>query len=184
MAFKKEEPKQDEQKTGPRPQSLKSATVDEQRRLLEEELTTQPLSGLEDMTEQEIVEIAALYRASTPIKIPNEKLDPTYEYRWLNRSIKNYRRRRGTGWKPVAKEMLQKLSKVPLDELHMGTHFDPDGYLCVGEDLVFAYIPKRIVEAIRKDHQRRSQAALGAGRKKFEDVGKLAGVETYDKSVG
>jgi len=134
------------------------------------------------MTDAEIVEIAKLYKASSPIKIPLHQLDPNFAYRWIGKSVKNFRRRRGIGWTPVTKAILEEVSKVPIADLHMGTHFDPDGHLSIADDLVFAYIPKRTVDAIAKAHQLESQARMRAGKQAFHETGQLAGVQTFDKS--
>ena len=188
MAFFKEEgtPKKEDtpKKEGLRPQRVTSVTREEQRALLEEELTKPIAVDGQEISEEDVAELARLYRLSAPIQIPNGKLDPNYEYRWINKNPKNFRRRRGVGWKVVKKADLVRLSKVPFDELHMGTHFGPDETLCLGDDLVFAYIPKRIAEAMRLAQLRESQARLGGARQQFHDAGKMTGVETYDKDAG
>lgn len=183
MAFKREG-EDTPRREGLRPQRVIGATVDEQRKLLDEELTRPIELDGKELSDADVVELAKLYRLSAPIQIPNSKLDPNYEYRWINKNPKNFRRRRGVGWQVMTKENLAKMSKVPFDELHMGTHFDPDKHLCLGDDLVFAYIPKRIAEAMRQAQQRESQARLGGARQQFHEAGKLTGVETYDKHAG
>ncbi len=165
-------------------QPVEKTTAEGRRREIEEE--AQDTEGLvvdgKELTAEEIADVEKLNRLSTNIQIPNEKLDPNYEYRWLNKMhMKNYRRRLGVGWKTPDKSQLRQLSKVPIDELHIGTHFAPDGTLCIDRDLVFACIPKRIPEAIRASHHRQSQARLMAGRKQFHDSGQLLGVETTTK---
>jgi hypothetical protein len=149
----------------------------------ERELVAKPTleKDVEAMTPEEIVEVNKLYKLSAPIKIPLEHLDPNYEYRWVNVTPKNKARRQGIGWKPIDKQTLERLSKIPIKDLHMGSHWSPNNQLCIGDDLVFMYIQKRIPEAIRAAQAEENQARLGAGRRKFHDSGKLSGVETYDK---
>ena len=182
MAFKKEE--ETTKREGMRPQRVTSVTRDEQRRLLEEELTKPVEVGGQQLSEEDVAELVRQYKLSAPIQIPNDKLDPNYEYRWINKNPKNFRRRRGVGWEIVTKDILAKVARVPFDELHMGTHFGPDKHLCLGDDLVFARIPKRIAEAMKLALHRESQARLGGARQQFHEAGKLTGVETYDKDAG
>ncbi len=150
-----------------------------------EDLLRSDIPEGESLTDDEILEIERLYKLSSPIRIPTEKLDETYEYRWINKDPKVYRRRRGIGWKPVTKEMLRNgMAKTPIDELHMGTHFDVDGTLCIGTDLVLACLPRRVGDALRQARMRRNQEAMQAGKRRFHQAGELTGVETFDKYPG
>lgn len=178
MAFKKE-------KAVPRADAT-PVTPGQQRDLLEEQLIAAPQKVIDKMSDAEIVEIAKRYRPSTPIKIPNHLLSPDYEYRWVNKTQKNWRRRRGTGWTPITDKGENRLERflkpgVSIDEMSMGTHYDPDGYLCLDKDLVLCFIVKRIAEVIRKSLSDEQRARLRASRSVFHEAGKLAGVSTYDK---
>ena len=181
MAFKRSK----EERPVPRA-DVTPVTSEKQRELLEERLVGSPQKVIDGMTDAEIVEIAKLYRPSTPIKIPNSSLDPNYEYRWVNKTQKNWRRRRGTGWTPITDKGENRLERflrpgVSIDEMSMGTHYDPDGYLCLDKDLVLCFIVKRIAEVIRKSLSDEQRARLRASRSVFHEAGKLAGVSTYDK---
>ncbi len=182
MAFKK-----DPEKERPVPRAdAAPVTPEQQRALLEEKLIGAPQHVIDKMTDDEIVEIAKQYRPSQPIRIPNLKLDPNYEYRWVNKTQKNWRRRRGTGWTPIKNKGENGLERflrpgVRIDELSMGTHYDSDGYLCLDKDLVLCFISKRIAEVIRKSLSDAQRARLKASRSVFHDAGKLAGVGTYDE---
>ena len=136
----------------------------------------------ESLSDEDLVEIDRLYRLSSPIRIPVEKLNPEWEYRWVNRTPKVLRRRRGIGWSPVTMDDLERISLVPIDQLHMGTHPDADGHLAIGDDLVFCKISKRIAMALRKARERENRARLSMGKRLFHETGELAGVETYDKA--
>jgi len=182
MAFYK-----DKDKKRPVPQAdARPATSTEQRALLEEKLIAAPERAIDSYTDEQIVEIAKLYRPSTAIKIPNHLLDPNYEFRFVNRAQKNWRRRRGVGWTPVSETGENRLARflrkgVSVDDIHMGTHFDGDGFLCHDKDLVLCFIVKRIAVAIRKSLSDEQRARERASRSVFHDAGKLAGVSTYDK---
>ena len=182
MAFKR--PK--EERPVPRA-DVTPVTSEKQRELLEERLVGSPQKVIDGMSDAEIVEIAKLYRPSTPIKIPNSSLDPNYEYRWVNKTLKNYRRRRGIGWTPITEEGENRLERflkpgVSVDEIHMGTHFDTgSGMLSLDKDLVLCFILKRVAVAIRKSLSDEQRARLKAARGVFHEAGKLAGVSTYDK---
>lgn len=181
MAFYNDKTRKSSEQGDKRP-----ATSDEQKALLEETLLTQPAKVIDMMTDEQIVEIAAQYRPSTPIKIPNELLDPNYEYRFVNRAMKNWRRRRGTGWTPITESGDNRLQRflrkgVHIDDIHMGTHVDSDGFICLSNDLVLCFIVKRIAEAIRKSLSDEQRSRMRASRSMFHDAGKLAGISTYDK---
>ena len=182
MAFKR-----DPEKERPVPRAeAKPPTSEEQKALLEEKLIAAPEKVIDGMSDAEIVEIAKRYRPSTPIQIPNKKLRPEYEYRWVNKTQKNWRRRRGTGWTPITEKGENRLERflnpgVSIDEMSMGTHYDPDGYLCLDKDLVLCFILKRIAEVIRKSLSDAQRARLKASRGVFHEAGKLAGVGTYDE---
>ncbi len=128
MAFKR-----DKERAVPR-EDARPVTTEQQRDLLEERLIGAPQKIVETMKDDEIVEIAKLWRPSTPIKIPNHLLDPKYEYRWVNKTQKNWRRRRGVGWTPIKEKGENALDRflrpgVSIDEMSMGTHIDQDGYI-------------------------------------------------------
>ena len=154
------------------------ATTKEARKKIEEV----PYDHTENLTDEEMVEISKLYRLSAPIKIPVDKLSPNFEYRWVNRSQKVYRRRRGVGWQKVSHSDLEdNLALVPIDQLHMGTHTDPEGFVSLGDDLVFCKIPKRIAMALRNAQVRENRSRMSAGKRLFHETGELAGVDTFDK---
>ncbi len=181
MAFKRSK----EDRPIPRADAM-PVTSEEQKALLEEKLIAAPQRIIDTMKDEEIVEIAKQWRPSTPIKIPNNKLDGKYEYRWVNKHLKNYRRRLGTGWTPIKSTGENRLERflrdgVSIDEMSMGTHIDQDGHICLDKDLVLCFIPKRIAEVIRKSLSDEQRARLKASRGVFHDAGKLAGVSTYDK---
>ena len=182
MAFKKDPEKE---RPVPRADAV-PVSPGEQRALLEEKLIAAPEKVIDTMTDAEIVEIAKRYRPSTPIRIPNNKLSADYEYRWVNKTQKNWRRRRGTGWTPITESGENRLERflkpgVSIDEMSMGTHYDPDGYLCLDKDLVLCFIIKRIAQVIRKSLSDEQRARLKASRSVFHEAGKLAGVGTYDE---
>lgn len=160
-------------------ETKKDPTIEGTREKVERALSA---DKVDDLSDEDIVELYRLYRLSAPIRIPVRDLDSNYEYRWINKKDeKNFRRRKGVGWKPVTRELLEKFSKVPLDELNMGTNFAIDGTLVISDDLVLAYIPKRIAQVIRAAREKSMQDALGAGKRRFHEAGKLAGVETFEK---
>ena len=182
MAFKR--PKEDR----PIPRAdVMPVTSEKQKALLEEKLIGSSAKVIDEMSDEDIVAIAKLYRPSTPIKIPNHLLDPNYEYRWVNKTLKNWRRRRGTGWTPITEEGENRLERflkdgVSVDEIHMGTHFDAgSGMLSLDKDLVLCFILKRVAMAIRKELSDEQRARMRASRSVFHDAGKLAGVSTYDR---
>ncbi|KKL80067.1 hypothetical protein LCGC14_2008490, partial [marine sediment metagenome] len=120
MAFKRSK----EERPVPRA-DVTPVTSEKQRELLEERLVGSPQKVIDEMSDAEIVEIAKLYRPSTPIKIPNSSLDPNYEYRWVNKTQKNWRRSRGTGWTPITESGENRLERflkpgVSIDEMSMG----------------------------------------------------------------
>ena len=156
-------------------------TNEDQRDDIEKQLATRGPDAVDDLTPEEIVELDRSFRLSTPIRIPLDKLDPNYVYHWINKATKNFRRRRGLGWKTVNKEWLKKLSKVPIDELNMGTHFSPgDDILCIGDDLVFACMVKSRADVILKARQDQNRARLNAHKKQFHDAGLLEEVGTFE----
>lgn len=144
-------------------------------------MAEQSYDHTEGMTDEELVHLERLYRLSAPIKIPVHQLDPNYVYRWVNRNPKVFRRRLGIGWKPVTRKELEQLSKVPLDDLHMGTHTDESGYVALADDLIFCKMPKRVAEALRKARMRENRTRLSAGKRLFHETGELAGVPTYER---
>ena len=180
MAFKRKET----ERPVPR-EDITPVTSDQQRALLEEKLIADPRK-METMSNEEIVEIAKLYAPSTPIKIPNEKLDPNYEYRWINKALKNWRRRRGTGWTPITEQGEYSLTRflkkgVSVDEIHMGTHYDTgSGALSLGNDLILCFILKKVAVAIRASLSDRLRSQQRAARSAFHEASKLAGVEAFD----
>ena len=187
MAFLKDKKEGEEKKERPVPRAdAKPVSGQQQKNLLDERLVRDP-ETLKALTDEQIVEIAREFRLSSTIKIPNHLLDPNYEYRWVNKTQKNWRRRRGIGWRPISEKGTEGLERflkkdVELDAISMGTHIDPgSGHLCLDKDLVLCYIPKRIVEAIRKDLSDRQQARMKAPRAVFHDAAKLAGVGSFDK---
>ena len=180
MAFKK-----DAERPVPRADAA-PVTPEQQRQLLEEKVIAAPQKVIDKLSDAEIVEIAKRYRPSTPIIIPNNKLSPDYEYRWINKIQKNWRRRRGVGWTPITDKGENRLERflnpgVSLDEMSMGTHYDQDGYLCLDKDLVLCFIVKRIAEVIRKALSDEQRARMRASRGVFHEAGKLAGIGTYDE---
>ena len=134
-----------------------------------------------DMTDEELVDVARMYRLSAPIKIPKDKLSPNFVYRWVNRNTKVYRRRSGVGWTKVKEKELEELALVPVEQLHMGTHTDVDGYVALSDDLVLMKLPKRVAKAIQEGHARENRARMEAGKRLFHETGELAGVKTYDE---
>ena len=139
------------------------------------------------MSDEDIVELTRIFSLSAPIRIPKEKLDPNYVYRFINKRNSNvFQRRRGVGWKPVTLAELETLTIKPhtAEDLHIGTHTDADGHVVIGDDLVFAKLPKRYAEAIRAHHQKANANKLKSGRKKFHEAGLLAGVQTTERSGG
>ena len=155
-------------------------TNEDQRDDIDKQLATRGPDAVDDLTPEEIIELDRSFRLSTPIRIPLDKLDPTYEYHWINKATKNFRRRRGVGWKVVDKEWLEKLAKGPIDELNIGTHFAPDGTLCIGDDLVFACMLKSRADVIRKARHDQNRARLSAHKKQFHDAGLLEEVGTFE----
>jgi hypothetical protein len=137
------------------------------------------------MSDEDIVDISRQYKLSAPLRIPTHLLNQEFDYRWIGTSPKQYRKRLGVGWTPVMKkELEERLSKVPLSDLHMGTHFSPDGRLCLGMDLVFAFRPKRIGKALREADERRKREAVDSGKRQFHEAGQLTGVGTFEKFPG
>ena len=120
---------------------------------------------------------------SQPIRIPTEKFTTDYEYRFINCKNANvFMRRRGLGWNPVLASELEDILVEPytVKDLHLGTHVDAQGRVALGDDLVFAKLPKRHAIAIRAHHAKLNRDKLNAGRNKFHQAGQLAGVTTED----
>lgn len=141
-------------------------------------------SNPEDLTEEEILEMHDRFSLSQPIRIPEDKLDPNYEYRWINRAKPNvFTRRKGVGWQPVTYDELEDLvvegTSVP--ELNLGTHETADGLVAISDDLVLAKIPKRYAQAVRKRHEKRTQEKVKAGRRRFHQAGEMLGVDTEER---
>lgn len=157
-----------------------AGTIPVARSILEEDMEYKDVEG---MSEEELLEVEKMYRLSAPIRIPTAKLDDAYTYRWINVNPKNYRNRRGKGWKPCPQPILETLLKpgVKIKDLHMGTGFKPDGTLWIGEDLVFCYISTRVVNSIRRARSEQNRAKLRAGKQRFHEAGVMTGVETYDR---
>lgn len=146
--------------------------------------TTETGTEVDELTDAEIVELYRNFSLSAPIRIPTDKLSPDFEYRWINKAKPNtYQRRRGVGWMPVTTKDLEKLVRPPhtVDDLHLGSNVTPDGYVGIGDDLVFARINKRYAQAIRAHNARINADRLKAGRARFHDAGKLAGAATFEE---
>lgn len=143
------------------------------------------VNRLAEMGDDDILDLARQYKLSAPLRIPLNLLSTEYDYRWIGTNPKQYRKRLGVGWTPVTKKILtEQLSNVPIDQLHMGTHFGPDGRLLLGQDLVFAYRPKRIGKTLRDADAKRRQDAVSRGQRQFHEAGKMTGVGTFEKFPG
>ena len=138
---------------------------------------------MDGLTEQEVVQMQAMFSLSQPIKIPTKMLSTEYEYRWINIDKKNvYQRRRGVGWMPIKDDELERLVVEPytVEDLHMGTHVNPDGFIAIGDDLILARITRRHAEAIRAHFARLNREKLKSSKRRFHEAGKMAGVYTYE----
>ena len=141
-------------------------------------------TGLDGMSEQEIVEIYKNFSLSAPIRIPTHMLSPNFVYRWINKRDKRvFTRRRGVGWVPVREAEVPKLMVAPytINDLHLGTHIDADGVIAMSDDLVLAKLPKRVADAIEKYRVGQTKDRLSAGRRRFHQAGEQAGVATDEK---
>lgn len=150
----------------------------------QEAVEAQDPANPEDLTDEEILETFDRFRVSQPIQIPNEMLDPNYEYRWINRRKPNVlTRRKGVGWTPVKKDELEDLvvEGHTVEDLNLGTHVTSDGVIAISDDLIFAKIPKRYADAYRKRHEKRTQEQINAGRRRFHQAGEMLGVETEER---
>jgi hypothetical protein len=137
------------------------------------------------MSDEDIIEMYKNFALSKPIYIPKDQLDPNFEYRWINRhNPAVFQRRRGVGWQPVTKDDLAKLCRpgVTVEDLRLGTGYTPDGLVSIGDDLVFAKIPRRYAEAIRAHHTRINKERVKAGRNKFHAAGELTGATTFERT--
>lgn len=140
---------------------------------------------VDDLTDAEIVDLYKNFSLSKPIGIPVEKLDPNFEYRWINRANPSvFQRRRGVGWVPVTKLDIEKLCRpgYTVDELRLGTGYTPDGIVAIGDDLVFAKIPRRYAEAVRAHHAKINKDRMKAGKNRFHAAGELAGASTFERT--
>lgn len=137
-----------------------------------------------DEAAEDVVDIYKNFSLSQPIRIPKQKLNPQYVYRWINRlNKKNYQRKRGMGWVMIKADDLEDLVRegVDVNSLHLGTHVDAEGNVALGEELVLARMPAARAQAI-KDHLREvNEARTRSGRKKFHETGRLAGVSTHEE---
>lgn len=143
---------------------------------------TQPAST--EPTDQEVLELFERYSLSVPIRIPTRMLDPQYSYRWINKKDQRvFTRRIGVGWKPVKFNDLKNLVVSPytVEDLNLGTHTDPSGFVAIADDLVLAKIPKRYVEAYNAAKRKRDEEARQGGRRRFHQAGELLGVATDEK---
>jgi len=137
------------------------------------------------MNDEDIIELYKNFSISKPIHIPLDMLDPNFEYRWVNRhNPAVFQRRRGIGWTPVTKDDLAKLCRpnVAVEDLRLGTGYTPDGLVVIGDDLVFAKIPRRYAEAIRAHHARINKDRMKAGKNRFHQAGELAGATTFERT--
>ena len=71
-------------------------------------------------------------------------------------------------------------SPYTMEDIHIGTHTAPDGTVALSDDLVFAKMPKRFAEAIRARSIQINKDMLSAGRRRFHQAGKVAGVNTEE----
>lgn len=145
-----------------------------------------PVTGTvaDEMSDDEIVDLFKNFSLSKPLRIPFDKLDPAYDYRWINKAKPaTYQRRRGVGWTPILATELQTFVKAGFkaEDLRMGTHVSPDGFVALGDDLVLARIPIRYAQAIRAHYARINQNRMKAGKNRFHQAGELAGVGTFER---
>lgn len=139
-------------------------------------------TGIE-LNDEEFMDLYAQFSLSQPIRIPIEKLNPDFEYRFINCLNPNvFQRRRGIGWNPVLADELESLLVPPykVTDIHLGTHVDTQGRIALGDDLVFARLTKRHALAIKAHYLKINQDRLKSGRRKFHSIGELAGVQTED----
>lgn len=135
------------------------------------------------LSDEEFVDLYRQFTLSQPIRIPTEKFTTDFEYRFINCKNANvFQRRRGLGWIPVLADELEDILVPPYTakDLHLGTHVDAMGRVALGDDLVFAKLTARHAIAIRAHHAKLNKEKLGAGRAKFHQQGRLAGVVTED----
>ena len=168
-----------------------AATDEEVREVMEENLTSPevtPMAEGEALSPEEVAEIERQYSLSQPIKIPNEKLDPNYTYRWISKDVGNLRKRKAKGWVLVTNARLAELCRkgITVDELHMGTHVGADDLVSVNKDMALGCLPMRHAKAYQQHFLARSQAREGGASRNFHATGRLveeAGypVDTYDK---
>lgn len=144
------------------------------------------IADLDDMSDEEFVEAFKEFSLSSPIRIPKDKLDPNYVYKWLNRSdSKMYQTRRGKGWSPVTEEELRTLLRpgVRLEDLHIGTHISQDKYVVLGDDMVFGKMAKRRAAAIRAHISEINKDRVNSSRNKFHQTAELLGVSSFERPV-
>ena len=155
----------------------------EVRKMMDESIALP--SDMSNLSTEDILEIERMYRLSAPIRIPKAKLNPDYSYRWVSLESKNYRKRRGIGYQPVTQQLLEdSMALVKIEELAMGTHFETDGTLRIGTDLIFMFIPRRVIDTIIAARTKAHQDAMRAGKQRFHQAGEISGVETFDKFSG
>jgi len=169
--------------------AFRPQATEEQLHDLNEELlagpSISPMAQGETLSPEEIAEIERMYSLSQPIKIPNDKLDPNYVYRWISKDIANFRARKAKGWQILTKALLEQRCRpgVTVDDLHMGTHTNPDDMVCLNQDMVLGCLPTRLAHAYQQHHLKRSQAREGSAAKRFHATGQLA-AETMGEGAG